>query len=205
MRSGVTAWVTASLVLAGLSGWVAPTASAQRNAAFQIGQAGPRKDIRPSDRRAPRERPGNPKQSGPTALNDMVLRLMEMPPARRREALRNSPRLRNMPERQRAQLLGRLDQIDRMSADERELLVQRYQLFSRLKPEQQRRARTLYRDWAGLPRDRRILMTRGIQRLRRMPVAERKAALDSDAFTERFSDSELQMLQDLSNLTDETP
>jgi len=88
-----------------------------------------------------------------------------------------------------------------MSPDDRELLLQRYQLFSRLRPEQQGEARALYRRWAALPRARRALMTRGVQRLRGLPAEERMAALESKGFQDRFSQQELEMLRDLVELT----
>jgi len=186
-----------ALAVAALAWPAAPQLAAQPGPARQIVQAEPQRGGRPGPR---------PGKKGPGAgrrpdLNDTVLRLMQLPPERRREVLRSNPRLRNMPPAQRRELLQRMERIDRMSPDDRELLLQRYQLFSRLRPEQQGEARALYRRWAALPRARRALMTRGVQRLRGLPAEERMAALESKGFQDRFSQQELEMLRDLVELT----
>lgn len=205
MALRISVWAAAMMAM-GLLGLATPEAQAQDQRSWRLVQAGPKNGARPrpgGPRRLPpgeRRRPGS---SADAPLNDTVLQLMQMPAARRRQALRSSPRFRSMPEHRRKELLGRLDRIDRMSVDQRELLMQRYEFFSRLRPEQQSRARILYKDWAQLPRSRRSLMTRGIQRLRQLPAQQRSAALESEAYTSRFSVSERKMLGELADLSEE--
>ncbi len=186
-----------ALTLAAALWPAAPPAEAQPGPGLQIVQAdrdkGGRQPVRPGSRPGDRRRPD---------LNDTVLRLMQLSPERRREALRSSPRLRKMSVQQRKDLLRRMERIDRMSESDRELLLQRYQLFSRLRPDQQGEARALYRRWAALPRERRAMMNRGLQRLRSLPADARSKALETKGFTDRFSETELNMLGDLVELTE---
>jgi plasmid maintenance system killer protein len=134
-------------------------------------------------------------------VNNLVMRLMQMPPDRRREFLQSNERLRQLPVGSRAAIERRLKQIDEMPEDERELLIQRYQLFSRLGPNQQATARSLYEDWQSMPRERRQEMTEAVRRLRQTPAAEREQALGAQRFQRRFSKQEQEMVRQLLKMT----
>jgi hypothetical protein len=137
---------------------------------------------------------------GRVTAEDFVMRLVEQPPARRRQMLDNSPRFQRLPEAQRKRILARLHQIDAMSPQEREGLLERYHLFSRLEPDKRERARELYRDWVKLPAERRRTMTRAVARLRGIEAGDRAKALESEAVTSRFSAEERALVGEIVGL-----
>jgi hypothetical protein len=169
-----------------------------RQATKRPGAVGARKGILPQRRPQKRAPAGNAQAA---AVNNLVMRLMQMPPDRRREFLQSNERLRQLPVGSRAAIERRLKQIDEMPEDERELLIQRYQLFSRLGPNQQATARSLYEDWQSMPRERRQEMTEAVRRLRQTPAAEREQALGAQRFQRRFSKQEQEMVRQLLKMT----
>ncbi|MEZ5367237.1 MAG: DUF3106 domain-containing protein [Bryobacterales bacterium] len=140
--------------------------------------------IPPASAQAPRAAkksivPRKAARRGPPSAEDFLMRLVEMPPERRREMLANSPRFQRLPPAQRRRILDRVQQIDKMNPEERAALLERYHLFSRLPPEKRERARELYGEWSKLPAARRQMMTRAVGRLRGISLADRAAALES--------------------------
>jgi len=145
------------------------------------------------ERKAPLRRPG------PTP-EDLVMRLVETPPDKRRELLDDNPRFQRLPPFQRRRILDRLKQIDEMPPEERAQLVERYHLFSRLEPARRERARELYQEWVRLPPARRQMMTRAVGRLRGMEPSARPEALESGPMKERFSATERKLIGEIAEL-----
>lgn len=106
--------------------------------------------------------------------------LAKLPPERRRELQLKLQEFRNLPPEQKQQL------------------GERYRAFSQLPPEQQNHARELFRQFNSLPEDRRPLVKQEYEQLRAMPESERNVRMNSEAFRNRYSSSEQQMLRDLS-------
>jgi len=79
-------------------------------------------------------------------------------------------------------------------------LRERYQAFSQLTPEQQNRARDLFRQFNSLPPDRRPLVRSELNAMKTMSPAERESHLNSEAFRSRFTPAEQQMLRDLTQM-----
>jgi hypothetical protein len=150
------------------------------------------------------EQPG-PRRRPAMGAEDYIMRLVEMPPERRRELLNRSPRFRRLPEPERKRILARLKQIDEMPSAEREQLLERYHLFSRLPPEKRERARELYRDWTRLPAERRRMMTRAVGRLRAVDPSQRAKALESEEMTSRFDEKELALIREIVDLAPAPP
>lgn len=140
------------------------------------------------------------RRTGGANAEDFIMRLVEQAPERRREMLDNNPRFQSLPRPQRQRILDRLKQIDEMKPEEREQLVERYHLFSRLEPEKRERARELYRQWVKIPGPRRQIMTRAVARLRRLDAAQRRAALQSGAMTDRFNQEERNLIGEIAEL-----
>jgi len=115
-----------------------------------------------------------------------------MTPEERRQAL-----ARLTPERRR-ELQQKLQEFRSLPPDQRRQLGERYRAFRQLPPEQQNRARELFRQFNSLPDDRRPLVKQEYEQLRSMPESERNVRMNSEAFRERYSPSEQQMLRDLS-------
>jgi hypothetical protein len=125
--------------------------------------------------------PGNP-----------VERLMAMPPEKREQVLEK------LPPQQQANLRQRLDRFDKLPAAERARLNQMWNTFNSLPPEKQAIVTRQMQAFNNLPDDRREVLKPVLQRLRLMPEARRNALLNSDAFKNRFSADEVQMLTDIS-------
>jgi hypothetical protein len=124
--------------------------------------------------------PGNP-----------VERLMAMPPERREQVLEK------LPPQQQANLRERLDRFDKLPAAERARLNQMWSTFNSLPPERQAIVTRQMRAFNSLPEARREALKPVLQRLRRMPEDRRNALLNNEAFKNRFSASEVQMLTDI--------
>jgi hypothetical protein len=157
---------------------------------------------RPAQRAAKKgivERAGSPRRQG-LAAEDLVMRLVEAPPEKRRELLDDNPRFQRLPPQQRRRILNRLKQIDEMRPDERAALVERYHLFSRLEPAKRERARELYQEWSKLPAARRQMMTRAVGRLRGIDPANRPTALESEPMKERFTEAERKLIGEIVDL-----
>jgi Protein of unknown function (DUF3106) len=125
--------------------------------------------------------PGNP-----------VERLMAMPPEKRDQILER------LPPQQQANLRQRLDRFDKLPAAERDRLNRMWSTFNSLPPEKQAVVTRQMLAFNSLPEARRTDLKPVLQRLRLMPEDKRSALLNSEAFKNRFSEAELQMLADIS-------
>ncbi len=135
-----------------------------------------------------------------SGAEDFIMRLVQQPPARRKQMLANNRRFQNLPSSQRKRILARIEEIDKMQPEERAQLIERYNLFSRLAPEQRENARALYQQWVNVPASKRQLMTRAITRLRRLDPARRPAVLESPAMTQRFNDEERKLIGQIAEI-----
>jgi hypothetical protein len=146
----------------------------------------PRNDVRP---RAVPKAGGAPRLGNP---GNPVERLMAMPPEKREQVLEK------LPPQQQANLRQRLDRFDKLPAAERARLNQMWSTFNSLPPEKQAIVTRQMQAFNNLPDARREELKPVLQRLRLMPEDRRNTLLNSDAFKNRFSPSELQMLTDIS-------
>ena len=125
--------------------------------------------------------PGNP-----------VERLMAMPPEKREQVLEK------LPPQQQANLRQRLDHFDKLPPAERARLNQMWSAFNSLAPEKQAIVTRQMQAFNNMPEARREDLKPVLQRLRTMPEEKRNALLNSEAFKNRFSAVEAQMLSDIS-------
>src|SRR5450759_4556345 len=116
---------------------------------------------------------------------------MAMPPERREQVLEK------LPPQQQANLRQRLDRFDKLPAAERARLNQMWSTFNSLSPEKQAIVTRQMQAFNSLPEARREDLKPVLQRLRRMPEDRRNALLNNEAFKNRFSASEVQMLTDI--------
>jgi Protein of unknown function (DUF3106) len=156
-----------------------------------------RNDVRP---RAAAKSPGGrspeaPKAGGAPRLanpGNPVERLMAMPPEKREQVLER------LPSQQQANLRQRLDRFDKLPAAERARLNQMWSTFNSLSPEKQAIVTRQMQAFNSLPDARREDLKPVLQRLRIMPEERRNALLNSEAFKNRYSASELEMLSEIS-------
>ncbi len=157
----------------------------------------PRKELRPGGTpKSPGARnPDAPKGGGAQRLGNPgnpVERLMAMPPEKREQVLER------LPPQQQANLRERLDRFDKLPAAERERLNRMWNTFNSLPPEKQAIVTRQMQAFYSLPVARGEELKPVLQRLRLMPEEQRNTLLGSEAFKNRFSAAELQMLADIS-------
>lgn len=156
-----------------------------------------RKEFRPGGAaKSPGGRnPEAPKGGGAQRLanpGNPVERLMAMPPEKREQVLEK------LPPQQQANLRQRLDRFDKLPAAERARLNQMWNTFNSLPPEKQAIVTRQMQAFNNLPDARREELKPVLQRLRLMTEDKRNALLSSEAFKNRFSPTEVQMLSDIS-------
>ena len=130
----------------------------------------------------------------PRARLNAIDKLSRMPPAQlQRELARLSPE-------RRAQMEDRLEKYNRLPQAQKERLRAQTETFQSLPPEKQNEVRQIYRRFNNLPDDRRRPVHQELRRLRGMPEAERNARIDSEAFRNKYSPGERQILENLTAL-----
>ncbi|GEM_PF-2141539 len=129
-----------------------------------------------------------PKMANPSAI---VQQLIRMTPEQRERAIEKLPL-----ERQ-AQIRENLRRFDRLPKAEQERRLRVVEMFAQLPPEKQDLVRRQIQAFNHLPDDRRRLVSAAFQRLRRMPESERQTRLESQAFRNRFTPEEQQIIADL--------
>jgi hypothetical protein len=155
----------------------------------------PRNGARPGAARSPGKNPGGPNAGGSPLLGNPgnpVERLMAMPPEKREQVLER------LPPQQQANLRQRLDRYDKLAPEDRARLNRMWNTFNNLPPEKQAIVARQIKAFNSLPEARRENLKPVLQRLRMMPEARRDALLNSQAFKDRFSASEWQMLAEIS-------
>jgi hypothetical protein len=154
----------------------------------------PKAVLRPAAKGFPK---GLPKKGGPVAgpmLNppkENVERLLAMTPDQRDRALEKLPR------KQQENLRRRFEQFDKLPPEERARRIEMWKRFESLPPEKREILSRQMQAFKALPEDRLAVMRPALNRLSRLSPEERQARLNSEAFKNRFSPAELQMLSDL--------
>src|ERR1035441_2603303 len=156
----------------------------------------PRNQAPPAAAKSPAGRnPQAPNAGGAQKLanpGNPVERLMAMPPEKREQVLEK------LPPQQQANLRQRLDHFDKLPAAERARLNQMWSTFNSLSPEKQAIVTRQMQAFNNLPAPPREPLRPVRQRLPIKPKDERNALLNSEAFKNRYSASEFQMLTDIS-------
>jgi hypothetical protein len=116
-------------------------------------------------------------------------RFRRMPPAQRERLLQRLPPAR------RERVERQLRELDRMSPEDMRRLRRQYEVFQQLPPERQNEFRKLFRRFNELPSDRRQAIRSEIADLRRLTPRERRLRVESDAFQDRFSLDEKQLMR----------
>ena len=215
MRSIATGatWILAGLLLLGAA---APHLEAQADRAIRRatreamrknqGRGGPGRGVLPGRKRPIDRRPGVDKRNrGPGRGPGLVERLMRMPAPQRGRFLQNNPRFQRLPARDRRRIHQRLQEFNRMNANQRSLMLERYDLFSRLPRHKQQQARGLYREWRVIPQPRRKELLDELKHLRHATPDARRERFAGEDFAEQYSESERQLLKDLTQLVPTRP
>src|SRR4051812_8892268 len=154
--------------------------------------AQPKAILRPAAKGLPKGLPkGMPKKGMPGPANANVERLLMMAPEQRDRALEK------LPPKQQENLRRRFEQFDKLPPEERARRIEMWKRFESLPPEKREVLTRQIQAFRALPDDRLIVMRPALNRLSRMTPEERQARLNSEAFKNRFSPEELQMLSDL--------
>ena len=87
-----------------------------------------------------------------------------------------------------------------MPSEQQERVLNRMETWEHLTPEQKAQARDFHSQMQQLPPERQQAVRNAIQSLRAMPPEARQRAIESDAYRQRFSPQERQMLDGASRL-----
>jgi phage-related protein len=146
----------------------------------------------------PPQQKANPGRAGVNAAQrpgDQALqRLSQMSPADRQKALANLP-----PER-RAQVLKRLQDYQTLSPQARQRAMGQLNRLQSLPPEKQGQVRKSLQKLQQLPEDRKAAVGAELDRLGAMSPTQRTARMSSPEFKSQYSDSERQMMGDISQV-----
>jgi Protein of unknown function (DUF3106) len=168
---------------------IAPTGFAQKEAQPEVARETPP----PVDSRGSAPRPP---AKVPQKINDpgasVALRLLQMSPEQREQALEKFP-----PQRQ-AEIRQRLEALDNLPPLQKQRRIREYQMLASLPPETQRLLRFQIRAFNQLPDDRKQIVAPEMQRLRKMLESDREARISSENFKRKFSPAEQLMLSTVS-------
>ena len=172
------------------SGWTILSAAQAKNPRPPPPPPRPRQS-----RPQPRANPGRPANPGGQRPGDQALqRLSQMSPADRQRALANLP-----PDR-RAQVLRRLENYRTLSPEARARANGELNRLQSLPPQEQGRVRKSLQRLQQLPEDRKNTVGAELDRLSSMPPEQRTARMNSPEFKSQYSDSERQMMGDISQV-----
>lgn len=137
-----------------------------------------------------------------------ILGLWAQPPAPQAWALEKLRRmapeereraLEDMPPARRRMMEQRLDRWNRMPPARKQRLQGSFENFRQMKPEQQENLRALVRKFnETMPADKRVDGRRALTRLRSLAPEARKEFLASPRMKQRFTDSERDLLDEMS-------
>ncbi len=125
-------------------------------------------------------------------------RFERMSPEQRNRALAKLP-----PERKKL-MEERLEKFRKMPPEERERLQRQYAAFQQLPKERQDALRRALHQFNSLPPDRRRLVRLEYQTLGAMSEAEKRARMNGDEFRNRFTQSERDLLAEMSEFPPES-
>ena len=214
-RSIVTgaAWVVGGMLLLG---GAAPRLDAQADRAVRRAtrdamrksppRGGPGRRVLGAPKRGGDRGPAAGRRRGlPGQGPGLVERFMRMPAPRRRRFLRNNPRFQRLPQHERKRIQRRLHEFDRMNPDQRALMLERYAVFQNLPRQKRQQARGLYEEWRGIPQPRRRELLDELKHLRHATPDARRRRLADEDFAGHYTESELRLLEDLSDLAPRRP
>jgi Protein of unknown function (DUF3106) len=152
-----------------------------------------------------REVPRPPNQNHPNAgrpghAGEWLRQHRNLSPEQQRRALENDPQFRNLPPMRQQQLRNQLQRFNNMPAQQQDRMLNRMETWEHLTPEQKNQARQLHSEMQSLPPDRRQAVRNAVQSLGAMPPDVRQRMIDSDAYKNRFSPQERDMLRNASRL-----
>ncbi|MGE0405973.1 MAG: DUF3106 domain-containing protein [Candidatus Korobacteraceae bacterium] len=152
----------------------------------------------PNARKGPPRR-GRFQGPGPHA-GDWLRRHQDMSWEEQQKALQEDSTFRRLSPDRKDRLVEQMRRFYELPPDQQQRILQRIETFEHLTPEQQARTRRLYRSFRRLPDDRKRDLRGAFAELKNKSPEERNQAIDSDAYRERFSDLERDILRDASGL-----
>jgi len=190
----MTAWIAASVLGLALAG--TPSLAQERR------EEPPHKNQVPRPEKQGRApyRPNGAGQNPGAHAGQWLREHRNLTPEQQRRALESDPRFRNLPPQQQQRYREQLDRFNRMPAEQQERVLNRMETWEHLTPEQKSQAREFHQQMQQLPPERQQAVRNAIQSLRAMPPEARQRAIESDAYKQRFSPQERQMLDGASRL-----
>jgi len=182
-----------------LSLLVAPGWAQRRGRGSSSGAEQQGRQQQDDQRGGPRQRGRHVHGPGPHA-GDWLRRHQGLSLQDQQRALQEDPAFRTLDRNRQDRLLRRLERFNSLAPEQQERILQRMETFEHLSPEQQKKARRYYYDFRQLPQDRRRVVIGAFHELRSVPAGERQQILDSQAYRDRFSDSERDILRALSEM-----
>jgi len=141
--------------------------------------------------RPPQPARGNPRPQP----SEQLEKLLKMNPQDREKYLQG------IPEQRRQNLQKRLDDFGRMPPARQTRVLSRLEMLNSLPPDKQQQVRKAMRQLQQLPEDRRALVSKELQLMALMPDEDRRAHMNSEDFRNRYSATEQQMMESLSQVT----
>ncbi|HKD06431.1 MAG TPA: DUF3106 domain-containing protein [Bryobacteraceae bacterium] len=141
--------------------------------------------------RPPQPARGNPRPQP----SEQLEKLLKMNPADREKYLQG------IPEKRRENLQKRLDDFANMPPARQTRVLNRLEMLNSLPAEKQQEVRQAMKQLQQLPGDRRALIGKELQLMALMPDDERRAHMNSEEFRNRYSATEQQMMESLSQVT----
>jgi len=140
---------------------------------------------------------------GPQAhhAGDWLRRYGHLPPAEQERALNTDQAFNQLPADKQQRLRERLRKFNSLPPEQRQKMLQRMDAFEHLAPEQRARAQQLFARLRELPEERRHMLHRALHHLRTMEPQERERVMESERFRGMFSEQELRLLHDMSELS----
>jgi len=157
-------------------------------------QSAPKAGARPNPGRAQQLRGGAAANPRPQP-SEQLEKLLKMNPEDREKYLQG------IPEQRRDNLQKRLDDFAKMPPARQTRVLSRLEMLNSLPPEKQQQVRKAMRQLQQLPEDRRAMVSKELQLMALMPDEERRAHMDSEDFRNRYSATEQQMMDSLSEVT----
>lgn len=123
-------------------------------------------------------------------LSQWMRRRSELTLEQQQHALQLEPGFRQLPPEMQQRMMDRLQKLNQMPPDRRERLLQRNEAIERMTPQQRHNYYIATQAWHNMPPDRLRATAQAFNQLRRMPMEQRDAALNSPQFRSRLTDQE---------------
>jgi len=139
-------------------------------------------------------------QGGQGHVGEWLRQHRNLSPEQQRKALESDPRFRGLPPQRQEALRNQLQRFNNMPQQQQDRMLNRMETWEHLTPEQKQQARQLHEQMQQLPPERRQAIRNAVEALRAMPPDARQKAVESDAYKNRFSPQERDMLGNASKL-----